>query len=160
MREICMKDDASILEIPSGENHVFGVVLPTSNSLTKDGLIDCRHKDTNYAARNLGVDRVAAEYYRKYGARVFYLGTFKNPSKGCMRLFSFPVRDKLKDSVDATTIAKSCEQLVSTLQKFKVDCCILPYFGDSLEMASFANCVCPILDVMFDDTFVMIYRRS
>ena len=41
MREICMKDDASILEIPSGENHVFGVVLPTSNSLTKDGLIDC-----------------------------------------------------------------------------------------------------------------------
>lgn len=89
MREICMKDDASILEIPSGENHVFGVVLPTSNSLTKDGLIDCRHKDTNYAARNLGVDRVAAEYYRKYGARVFYLGTLRITVKDVCVFFLF-----------------------------------------------------------------------
>lgn len=160
MKEICMKDDESILKIPSGKDHVFGVVLPTSCTLTKDGLLDCRHRDTNYAARYLHVDRIAADYYNKYDARVFYLGTFQNPSEGCMRLFSFPIRDKMYDSTDATIVARSCEQLLSTLKKFKVDCCILPFFGEDIGFLVFANCIRPILDIMLGDTFVMIHRRG
>ena len=161
MQEVCLNVQRSILEIPTDTTgKVFGIVLPTAKELTKDGLILCDQYDTNLAAKYFKIDRVASEYYKKYGARVFYLGAVKNPSNGVMKLFNFPIKNSIRDKTDATVVSQSCEQLLSTLEKFKVDCCLLPFFGADLGIASFANCIRPIMDVMFDERFIMVHRKE
>lgn len=156
MKELVVREGISLLDIPSGEA-VYGIVLPTAKQLTKDGFGIATQKDTYRANRIFKIARKIGEYTTEYGARVFYLGTYTNPSGGKFRLFSFPVKDKYKDISDATIISESCTQLVSTLQKYKVDKCLLPIIGDDLGISSFANCIKPVLEVSFDDSFIMIH---
>ena len=81
MKELVVREGISLLDIPSGEA-VYGIVLPTAKQLTKDGFGIATQKDTYRANRIFKIARKIGEYTTEYGARVFYLGTYTNPSGG------------------------------------------------------------------------------
>lgn len=159
MQEMIMEGTKSLLEIPKGEK-MFGIVLPTAECLTVDGLADVKSFDTYTASKLFHINRIIAEYHRNYGARVFYCGTFTNPSGGVYRLFSFPIRYRVGDKTDMTIVGRSCEQLEGMVKKFPVDVTLLPLLGNDLGITSFANCVKPVLSLLFDDSFIMVHRKD
>ena len=158
MREVLLEERVTLMNIP--RNGVCGILLPTSCGLTRDGLCDDKQFDMHAASKLFRVNRMVGEYTTKYGARVFYLGTYKNKENGVLRLFSFPVRYKAQDCCDATVISKSCEQILRMQTKFTCDMFLLPFVGEDLGVDSYINCLKPIFDVMLDDKFIMVHREG
>lgn len=158
MREVLLEEKVTLMSIPG--KGMCGILLPTSCDLTRDGLCDDKQFDMHAASKLFKVNRMVGEYTVKYGARVFYLGTYKNKNAGVFRLFSFPVRHGIQDYCDATVISNSCEQLLRMQTKFTCDVFLLPFVGSDLGMDSYVNCLKPIFDVMFDDKFIMVHREG
>lgn len=157
MKELVLDKHITLMHVPS-DQHLYGIALPTAVLLTKDGLGECEQYDAREAARYLHVNRKIGEYTRRWGARVFYLGTFGNARGGKFRLFSFPSRYAVYGPEDMTIISRSAEQLVSITKKFKVELCLLPLIAAGLGVASYENCVRPVLQLILNDDFVVVYR--
>lgn len=158
MREFILTDNVTLFHVPKS-GKVCGVVLPTAKQLTKDGFGYAWQADTIFAAKYFNTKSIIGKYTKKWGARVFYLGTFQNPAGGTFRLFSFPVKYRYSDSSDLTIICQSCEELLETTKKYKVDLCLMPTIADDLGYQSFTMCVKPMLELLLDDSFVMIHRK-
>lgn len=159
MKEVVMPGKFSLLDVPKGKK-MYGIILPTAEVVDRDGLGDAHQYDAAKAARYFHTNRKIADYLEAYGSRVFYLGTYTNPSGGKFRLFSFPVSNRPGENTNLTTLVKSCDELKSVLQKFKVDLLLAPCIGMDLGCESYENCIRPVLTMEFDDDVVMIYRKG
>lgn len=157
MKEVLLTESASLLQIPKGQK-MFGVVLPCSTSVNKDGVTVLRQKDAWEANRRFRIGRVLGQYTEKYGEHVFYLGTFQNPSGGRFRLFSFPIKHNDKEDCDATIVSRSCQDLVGMCDRYEIECCLLPDLD--MDYQAFYNCVKPLYDLAFDDRFILIHRKD
>ena len=157
MREVLLSDNVSLMQIRKGEK-MFGVVLPCTTSVNKDGVAPLRQRDANEANRLFRVGRVLGRYIEKYGEHVFYLGTFQNPVGGKFRLFSFPVKHREVEECDATTVSRSCQDLVTMCDRYGIECCLLPDLD--MDYQTFFNCFKPTYDLVFDDRFILIHRKD
>ena len=157
MQEVMLPHDISLLQIPKGER-MYGVVLPCSLSLNKDDVAILRQREAREANQRFKVGRMLGEYTRKYGEHVFYLGTYRNPSGGEFRLFSFPVKHRESEDCDATMVSRSCQALVTMCKRYGVGCCLVPDID--MDYQAFHSCIKPIYDLIFDNSFILVHRKD
>lgn len=155
MQEFNYTGDGSILEIPNG-NRVWGIAVPCITDAKYP--VKILDSELNYFCKRNGLDKKLTEYTRKYGTHVFYLGTFKNKEGTVIKFFSFPVKERATDIIDATTIATSCSDLVTMKNRYELDVCILPQLQEKDDFVAWVNCYRDMVNLILDKRFVMVYR--
>ncbi len=157
MQEVILKDNVCLMQIPKGEK-MFGIVLPCTTAVNKDGVAILKQRDAVEANRLFHVGRALGQYTKEYGEHVFYLGTYRNPIGGQFRLFSFPVRRNDFEECDATMISRSCQDLTTMCDRYGIECCLLPDFVENYE--TFYNCFKSIFDLVLDSKFILVHRKG
>lgn len=157
MREAVFGVNESLLHFPS-KKEGWGVAIPITSSIDKDGLAILDQRDAKDAARFLHVNRLLGEYIRRWGFRTYYLGTYTNPSGGKFKLFGLPVKHKVQENYDLTLITESVPDLVQLCDRYCIKGCLLPMIGEDLTV--FVNCIKPALELLLDDRFIVVHRKE
>ena len=100
-----------------------------------------------------GIDYKLGELLRKYGNRVFRLGSLPDGS----HLGSFPVKHSWRDYADPELIERSAYQLVELANRFDYRSILLPRPGAGNGKLDYQTCVKPLLEeVLMGDRFRVV----
>ena len=155
MKEFNYEGADPILKIPHGDK-VWGVAVPcNTNAKYPIKILDDEMR--MFCKRN-ALDKKLSEYTKEYGTHVFYLGTFQNADGTLIKFFSFPVKENIRDVLDATVVMNSCTDLTGMCERYGVNACIIPQLQDKDDFMAWVNCYRDMVNLILDNKFIMIYR--
>lgn len=151
-----------IFRLPAGPQDA--VCITTNGCIRRDGhavmgrgialTADRRFRDPSRPGFQMSL--VLADYLKKYGNRVFYMGALLDSYTGrTMSVITFPTKRDWRNDSDIELIRTSAHQLPATCEKFGIRRCYLTCPGCTNGHLDWESQVRPVIEPYLDDRFII-----